>query len=91
MHKRGCSLTRTVWMLVLLVAMASGMSRAAAAPAPDSKTPIRIGVLAPLTGPLAPLARDIVDGAQLYVDEVSGELIDRFPGHVACGRPACIL
>ena len=77
MHERGYSLTRTVWMLVLLVAMASGMSRAAAAPAPDSKRPIRIGVVVPLAGPLAPLARDIVDGARLYVDEVSGELVGR--------------
>jgi branched-chain amino acid transport system substrate-binding protein len=57
--------------------MASGMSRAAAAPAPEVKTPVRVGVLAPLTGPLAPLARDIVDGARLYVDEVSGEMVGR--------------
>jgi ABC-type branched-subunit amino acid transport system substrate-binding protein len=34
---------------------------------------MKIGVLAPLTGPLAPPARDIVDGARLYMDEVNGE------------------
>jgi len=33
--------------------------------------------LAPLTGPLAPPARDIVDGARLYVDEVNGEMVGR--------------
>jgi branched-chain amino acid transport system substrate-binding protein len=53
------------------------MSRATSAPAPEAKTPIKIGVLAPLTGPLAPPARDIVDGAQLYVDEVNGEMVER--------------
>src|SRR5712692_9778148 len=36
--------------------------------------PITVGVLAPLTGPFATFARDIVDGAQLYHDEVSGQM-----------------
>jgi ABC-type branched-subunit amino acid transport system substrate-binding protein len=40
-----------------------------------TKTPIKIDVLAPLSGPLAALARDIVDGALLYVDEVNGEMV----------------
>jgi len=36
--------------------------------------PITIGVLAPSTGPFATYARDIVDGARLYSDEVGGQL-----------------
>jgi branched-chain amino acid transport system substrate-binding protein len=44
----------------------------AAAQAPAG--PIKIGVLAPLTGPFASFARDIVDGAQLYNDEFAGQL-----------------
>jgi branched-chain amino acid transport system substrate-binding protein len=77
MHKRRYCLTWSACVLTLLVAVASGMSRATAAPAPEAKTPIKIGVLAPLTGPLAALARDIVDGAWLYVDEVNGEMVGR--------------
>ena len=39
--------------------------------------PIRIGVLAPVTGPFATYARDIIDGAQFYSDEVHGQLAGR--------------
>jgi branched-chain amino acid transport system substrate-binding protein len=77
MHKRRYSLALLVCVLTLLVAVALGMSRATGAPAPEAKTPIKVGVLAPLTGPLAPAARDIVDGARLYVDEVNGEMVGR--------------
>jgi branched-chain amino acid transport system substrate-binding protein len=77
MHKRRHPLTSAVWVLVLFVAVASTLSGAMAAAAAAAKTPIRMGVLAPLTGPLAALARDIVDGARLYVDEVNGEMVGR--------------
>ncbi|HYS17908.1 MAG TPA: ABC transporter substrate-binding protein, partial [Candidatus Binatia bacterium] len=48
----------------------------ASAPAqgPASTGPITIGVLAPSTGPFATYARDIIDGARLYSDEVGGQL-----------------
>ena len=36
--------------------------------------PIVIGVLAPLTGPFNAFARDIIDGARLYSDEVNGQM-----------------
>ena len=36
--------------------------------------PITIGVLSPLTGVFATYGRDIVDGAQLYADEVHGQM-----------------
>src|SRR2546425_9722391 len=49
---------------------------AASAPAqtPAPGGPITIGVLAPSTGPFATYARDIIDGARLYSDEVGGQL-----------------
>jgi branched-chain amino acid transport system substrate-binding protein len=76
-HKRRHSLPLAVCVLTLLVAVASGMSRVAAVLAGDAMTPIKVGVLAPLTGPLTALARDIVDGGRLYVDEVNGEMVGR--------------
>lgn len=42
-----------------------------------SAAQIKIGVLAPSTGPFAPYAKDIVDGAQLYVDEVRRDMAGR--------------
>ena len=39
--------------------------------------PIKIGVLAPITGPFATYAREIIDGAQLYADEVNGQIAGR--------------
>src|SRR5438552_3075220 len=49
---------------------------AASAPAqtPAPGGPITIGVLAPSTGRFATYARDIIDGARLYSDEVGGQL-----------------
>jgi branched-chain amino acid transport system substrate-binding protein len=46
----------------------------ASAQAPAPTGPITIGVLAPSTGPFATYARDIIDGARLYSDEVGGQL-----------------
>src|SRR5207237_1960734 len=44
------------------------------AQAPASTGPVTIGGLAPSTGPFATYARDIIDGARLYSDEVGGQL-----------------
>jgi len=66
-----------ICVLTLLVVMTVESIRAPTALAAETKTPIKIGVLAPLSGPLAVLARDIVDGARLYVDEVNGEMAGR--------------
>jgi branched-chain amino acid transport system substrate-binding protein len=76
-NKRRYSLTVVVCGLALLVAVVTGLYRATAARAAEAKTPIKIGVLAPLSGPLAALARDIVDGARLYLDETKGEMVGR--------------
>src|SRR5262245_53992839 len=78
MHQRRYSLTLIVGVLTLLITLTAALLRAPTVPAAETKTPIRVGVLAPLTGPLAPPARDIVDGARLlYVDEVNGEMVGR--------------
>ncbi len=76
-HQRRHFLPLTVGVFTLLIAVTVGLIRAPIASVADAKTPIKIGVLAPLTGPLAALARDIVDGARLYVDEVKGEMAGR--------------
>lgn len=44
---------------------------------PPATTPIKIGVLADLTGPFAALGADIVDGGRLYLEEVKGEMSGR--------------
>ena len=72
-HQPRHSLPLVICVLTLLVAIA----RAPTTPAAQTRTPIKIGVLAPLSGPLAALARDIVDGARLYGDEVNGEMVGR--------------
>lgn len=46
----------------------------AGAQAPAAAGAVRIGVLAPITGPFASFARDIIDGAQFYSDEVGGQI-----------------
>src|SRR5712691_12319599 len=77
MPERRHVLTLGIGIVTFLVAMAAEMSGSASAQAPAAKTPIKIGVLSPLSGPLAALARDVVDGAKLYVDEVHGEMAGR--------------
>jgi branched-chain amino acid transport system substrate-binding protein len=62
-----------------LIAIAGGsllamLVAAAPAGAQGPAGPVKIGVLAPITGVFASFARDIIDGAQLYNDEVAGRL-----------------
>jgi len=52
------------------IMMVAGLSPALGAPG----APIKIGVLAPSTGPFASYAKDIVDGAQHYVDEIRRDM-----------------
>ena len=54
--------------LAALAALCPVSTTFAQSPAPAG--PITIGVLAPSTGPFATYARDIIDGARLYSDEV---------------------
>jgi branched-chain amino acid transport system substrate-binding protein len=59
--------------LITIGALGHGSPAAAQAPT----TPITIGVLAPFTGPFNTYAREIVDGAKLYLDEVNGTMARR--------------
>ena len=61
--------------LLLVGVLAPAVTAGAQGSAPTG--PITIGVLTPLTGPFAAFGRDIVDGAQLYADEVGGQIARR--------------
>src|SRR5262249_8972278 len=66
----------------ILVAALIAVAVAALVPreAPDAQAqsgPLVIGVLAPITGPFAAYAQDIVDGARLYAEEVGGPMSRR--------------
>ncbi len=58
-----------VLMVALLVPVATAGAQASA-----PSGPITIGVLAPITGPFAAFAKDIVDGARLYSDDGKGQI-----------------
>jgi len=40
----------------------------------EAETHVKVGVLRPGTGPLAPIGRDMVDGARFSLDEVHVEM-----------------
>ena len=65
---------RRLALAVLLVLALVGPTANAWAQGQTPTGPITIGVLAPSTGPFATYARDIIDGARLYSDEVGGQL-----------------
>ena len=65
---------RRIALAVLLVLALVGPAAGAWAQGQTPTGPITIGVLAPSTGPFATYARDIIDGARLYSDEVGGQL-----------------
>jgi branched-chain amino acid transport system substrate-binding protein len=58
----------------LTVLLGLSLLVAASPAAAQAPGPIKIGVLAPVTGVFASFARDIVDGAQLYNEEFGGQL-----------------
>jgi branched-chain amino acid transport system substrate-binding protein len=62
----------TVFSGILILA---GVSTCA--PAFAQKPPIRIGFMAPLTGGAAQVGKDMVDGFQLYLDEVNHQIAGR--------------
>jgi len=63
--------TRGSLIAILFTVGILGSTTTPGAQGPD---PITIGVLAPITGPFATYARDIIDGAHLYADEVGGQM-----------------
>jgi branched-chain amino acid transport system substrate-binding protein len=65
---------RLVALAVLLVFAAP---LAAPPTAPAQSAPIKIGFLAPLTGPFAQIGKDMVSGNQLYLAEIGGQVAGR--------------
>jgi branched-chain amino acid transport system substrate-binding protein len=65
---------RIVASAVLLAFLAS---LAAPVGAPAQSGPIKIGFLAPLTGPFAQIGKDMVNGNQLYLNEIGGHVAGR--------------
>lgn len=63
--------------LLLVLTLVLVLSIGTAAIAQDEVEPIRIGVLASLTGPFAQLGADGVDGVQLAVAEFGGQIAGR--------------
>src|SRR5262249_37520018 len=69
-RRRGARFALAAVLIFALIGPGAG----AWAPTPAPGGPITIGVPAPPTGPFATYARDIIDGARLYSDEVGGQL-----------------
>jgi branched-chain amino acid transport system substrate-binding protein len=66
-------MTRTrVFTLAVLLAFAAPLAAPVGAPAQSG--PIKIGFLAPLTGPFAQIGKDMVSGTQLYLTEIGGQV-----------------
>ncbi len=57
-----------------LVSCAALLAFLAPVVAPAQSAPIRIGFLAPLTGPFAQIGKDMVNGNQLYLAEIGGQV-----------------
>src|SRR3989442_7460274 len=66
--------TRAVAVLLLLAFVTPLL--APAAPAAQG-APIKIGFLAPLTGPFAQIGKDMVNGTELFLDEIKREVAGR--------------
>ncbi len=60
-----------------LMILSAALALTAPGPAPAQKGPITVGLLVPLTGPLAANGKDMVNGMQLFFDEQGGRLAGR--------------
>ncbi|HZI83269.1 MAG TPA: ABC transporter substrate-binding protein [Casimicrobiaceae bacterium] len=64
-------------IVALTVLLAFAAPLAAPVGAPAQSAPIKIGFLAPLTGPFAQIGKDMVNGNQLYLNEIGGQVAGR--------------
>jgi branched-chain amino acid transport system substrate-binding protein len=62
------TLGRTVGLMLLAACVAVGVG-----PAPAPAEELRIGFLAPMTGPFAQIGKDMSNGFEMYLDEVKGD------------------
>jgi branched-chain amino acid transport system substrate-binding protein len=60
-----------------LVALAALVATAGAPPAAHAQGPIKIGLLAPLTGAASALGKDMLTGTELYLDEIGRQVAGR--------------
>jgi branched-chain amino acid transport system substrate-binding protein len=67
-------LARALAVVVLTAVLAPLL---APAPLPAQSGPIKIGMLAPLTGPFAQTGKDMVNGTELYLDEIGRQVAGR--------------
>ncbi|MBI2493563.1 MAG: ABC transporter substrate-binding protein [Candidatus Rokubacteria bacterium] len=58
--------------LVILAAFLAPLLAPTVAPAQSG--PVKIGMLAPLTGPFAQIGKDMVNGAEMYLDEIGRQV-----------------
>jgi len=64
-------------LIALAVLLAFAVPLAAPPTAPAQSAPIKIGFLAPLTGPFAQIGKDMVNGNNLYLAEIGGQVAGR--------------
>src|SRR5690349_14507965 len=64
-------------LVTLAVLLAFAAPLAAPVRARAQSGPIKIGFLAPLTGPFAQIGKDMVNGNQLYLNEIGGQVAGR--------------
>jgi branched-chain amino acid transport system substrate-binding protein len=64
-------LAKTLTVILLTVLVAPLLTPA---PLPAQSGPFKIGMLAPLTGPFAQTGKDMVNGAELYLDEIGRQI-----------------
>jgi len=64
-------LAKTLTVILLTVLVAPLLMPA---PLPAQSGPFKIGMLAPLTGPFAQTGKDMVNGAELYLDEIGRQI-----------------
>jgi branched-chain amino acid transport system substrate-binding protein len=73
MTREGAS-AMTTRILGRLVLMAAGLAIAASLnAAPASAEELRVGFIAPMTGPFAQVGKDMVNGFEMYMDEVKND------------------
>jgi len=60
-----------------LIAVAFFLSGSLTSASAQSQGPIRVGFLAPLSGGLAQNGKDMLDGFQLYLEEISNQMEGR--------------
>src|SRR2546425_1090180 len=72
-------MTRRALVLLTLAALLTGLGAALSAPsaARAQAGPIKVGLLAPLTGAASALGRDMVNGTELYLDEIGRQVAGR--------------